>query len=149
VDQEEPVSAPEQKTYDPHARITTPEAAQTRLDEIWTRTVAVLAFGKVPFLLRSEVGPRHELVDVGTYRVVVPRPTHASLERAIWPSLGQSISRDAKLGALPIPLSILPVETPRVLEWTPEIVTVIAKLLLFREDRIVVARTATTGDAPS
>lgn len=129
--------------YTPSASALTPEAAQARLDEVWTKTAGILNVSGVYFLLRSEVSAKHVLVDTPAYRVVVPHPTHASLERAVWPSLGQSVSRDAGVGVLPVPHAVLPISTPHVLEWTKDHVVIAARLCMFRVDRgsrIVVAQ---------
>lgn len=104
--------------YAPSSPIDSPEAAQRRLDELWTATVARLAIGGVGFLRRSEVKKTHTLVDVGNYREQVVGATHASLEKALWPKLGATVLHDAGAGVLPKPRMVLPVETPRVLEWT-------------------------------
>jgi hypothetical protein len=131
------------EVYDPAARIPDPETAQRRLDEIWTRIVNVVSLGGVVFLLRSDVSDDHTLVGVQPYRVAVPRPTHASLESALFPSFGALVLKDAGVGALLKPRAVLPIETPRVLEWTKDGCVVWARLLYFEYDmkpKIFVAR---------
>jgi hypothetical protein len=116
--------------------------AQRRCDELWTKTVNVISATGLRFIARSEVGEKHTLVDVGRYRVDVRKPTHGSLEAAVWPSLGQAILRDAGFQRVPRPREVLPIETLRVLEWTPKMCVVTATLYFFDVDapRIVVAQ---------
>ena len=106
---------------------------QARLDELWTKTAAAVALGGVRFLARSDVGERHKLVSAPRIGVRLPRLglTHAKLEAAVWPSLGQQLLRACGAGDRPYPLHILPTRTLGVLAWDATELAVEARIYLF------------------